>query len=272
MRFVDDLRANSELVNRLFYLDIIVADETLKKWQRDMKTQRETLKTLEMMPQLINLDDITRELHNLSQGWYIHSRNLSNFKALVRFVQSASRSYSRLSRQQRNNRQSIAIMDRTDELEESLKYLSSSCQSLRYLVTDYRGRTTTQINLLFHLTNQAEVQANKEIAVLTADLTRKTQRDSTSMITIAAVTMFFLPGTFVASLLNSVFFSVAENGLNVSNTVWIFSAATIPLTILVFGIWLGWLRWKHRRDSAWRCDYINKRACQTCFCLNHMSR
>jgi hypothetical protein len=45
-RFADDVRADSRLSNRLFYLDVIVADEVMKKWQRDMKTQRDTLKTL----------------------------------------------------------------------------------------------------------------------------------------------------------------------------------------------------------------------------------
>lgn len=60
---------------------------------------------------------------------------------------------------------------------------------------------------LFHLTNQAESRASKSIAALTADLTRKTQQDSASMITIAAVTMFFLPGTFIAVRDPAFFFS-----------------------------------------------------------------
>jgi hypothetical protein len=45
-RFVNDLSADANLINRLFYFDVIVADEVMRKWQRDMKTQRDKLKTL----------------------------------------------------------------------------------------------------------------------------------------------------------------------------------------------------------------------------------
>jgi hypothetical protein len=60
------------------------------------------------------------------------------------------------------------------------------------------NETDTWRAQLFHLANQAESRDNKEIAALTARIAQQTQRDSASMITIAAVTMFFLPGTFVA--------------------------------------------------------------------------
>lgn len=51
---------------------------------------------------------------------------------------------------------------------------------------------------LFHRANQEENRTNTRIANLTAKIAQRTQRDSASMITIAAVTMFFLPGTFIS--------------------------------------------------------------------------
>jgi hypothetical protein len=60
------------------------------------------------------------------------------------------------------------------------------------------------------------------------------------MITIAAMTMFFLPGTFVSAILSTTFFDFDRDGLSVSRRWWILLAATIPLTLLVFGIWLYW--------------------------------
>ncbi|EXJ76188.1 uncharacterized protein A1O5_00696 [Cladophialophora psammophila CBS 110553] len=132
----------------------------------------------------------------------------------------------------------------------------SSCRSLRHLVADYRDRTATQINLLFHLANQAESRdnkeiagQNKEIAELTARIAQQTQRDSASMITIAAVTMFFLPGTFVSSLLSTVVFNFDNNGISVSQMWWILPATAIPLTVFVFGIWLLWLRRRLSHDK-----------------------
>jgi len=66
------------------------------------------------------------------------------------------------------------------------------------------------------------------------------------MITIAAVTMIFLPGTFISAILSTTFFDYGEDGLHVSTKWWVLLATTIPLTIVVFAVWLGW-RWKRLR-------------------------
>jgi hypothetical protein len=60
------------------------------------------------------------------------------------------------------------------------------------------------------------------------------------MITIAAMTMLFLPGTFISAILSTTFFDYDDNGLHVSRKWWVLLAATIPLTIVVFVAWLYW--------------------------------
>lgn len=60
------------------------------------------------------------------------------------------------------------------------------------------------------------------------------------MITIAAVTMLFLPGTFISAILSTTFFDFDRDGLIVSRQWWILPASTIPLMIVVFGVWIGW--------------------------------
>jgi hypothetical protein len=50
----------------------------------------------------------------------------------------------------------------------------------------------------FHLSTQADNRTNVKIGKLTSKIAKETQRDSSSIITIAAVTMFFLPGTFIS--------------------------------------------------------------------------
>jgi len=62
------------------------------------------------------------------------------------------------------------------------------------------------------------------------------------MITIAAVTMLFLPGTFICTIVSTNFFDFGEEGLQVSSQWWVLLVAAIPLTIMVFGVWLGWQR------------------------------
>lgn len=104
---------------------------------------------------------------------------------------------------------------------------------------------------MFHLSNQAEARTNTRIANLTAEVAKQTQRDSASMITIAAVTMFFLPGTFISTVMSSVFFSRndVDGSINASGQSWILLATVIPATVFVFGFWYGWLRWRIRRDT-----------------------
>jgi membrane protein implicated in regulation of membrane protease activity len=60
------------------------------------------------------------------------------------------------------------------------------------------------------------------------------------MITIAAMTMLFLPGTFISAILSTTFFDYDDNGLHVSGKWWVLLAATIPLTVVVFVAWLYW--------------------------------
>lgn len=93
---------------------------------------------------------------------------------------------------------------------------------------------------LFQLSNQRDSKTNIKIADATADVALLTQRDSASMITIAAVTMLFLPGTFISAILSTTFFDYGDDGLRISRRWWILPATTIPLTVIVFAIWLGW--------------------------------
>ncbi|KAL8848050.1 MAG: hypothetical protein Q9221_006910 [Calogaya cf. arnoldii] len=95
--------------------------------------------------------------------------------------------------------------------------------------------------------SQLDSRTNLEIANLTSKIARDAQRDSSSMITIAAVTMVFLPGTFISAIFSMAFFNAGtdENGkatLEVSPLVWYFPAITVPLTVLVLGVWEIWRR------------------------------
>ena len=76
----------------------------------------------------------------------------------------------------------------------------------------------------------------------TRQIAEDSKRDSTSMKAIAAVTMFFLPGTFAASLFAMPTFRwSASSGNDVVNPrIWVYWAMTIPLTLITFGCFLLW--------------------------------
>ena len=115
---------------------------------------------------------------------------------------------------------------------------------------------------LFHLASQQEARTNTEIAASTAKVAEQTRRDSASMITIAAVTMFFLPGTFVCAVLSTTFFEHGRDALEVSTKWWILPAVTIPLTTLVFVIWLGWqfIRFGEKGGREWLQRFKTRKA------------
>lgn len=76
--------------------------------------------------------------------------------------------------------------------------------------------------------------------------------DNMTMKTIAAVTLAFLPGTFIATLFGMNFFNFSSEGLSVSRKLWVYWAIAIPLTTVIIGCWWAWdfsqKKWKVQRQ------------------------
>ena len=63
------------------------------------------------------------------------------------------------------------------------------------------------------------------------------------MKTLAAVTVAFLPGTFVSSLFSmSMFDWQATTEGMITTRFWIYWAVTVPLTLATVGTWYAWIR------------------------------
>ena len=60
------------------------------------------------------------------------------------------------------------------------------------------------------------------------------------MKTIAALTMVFLPGTYIAAIFGMNLFNYSAGSIHVSSRWWLYVAITIPMTILTIGIWWSW--------------------------------
>ena len=61
------------------------------------------------------------------------------------------------------------------------------------------------------------------------------------MKTLAAVTVTFLPGTFVSSLFSMSMFDWQAGGRVVITKFWIYWAITIPLTLVTMALWYAWI-------------------------------
>ena len=105
---------------------------------------------------------------------------------------------------------------------------------------------------IYNLLAREDSALNARIAEYSSDIALATKRDSDSMKTMAALTMAFLPGTWVAALFAMPLFNwSAEPGEAVINQrFWIYWAIVLPLTILVLLMWWSWKEWRKKRDVA----------------------
>ncbi|KAF2176977.1 hypothetical protein K469DRAFT_494642, partial [Zopfia rhizophila CBS 207.26] len=80
-------------------------------------------------------------------------------------------------------------------------------------------------------------------------LAEEGKQNSASMKAIAALTMFFLPGTFVASFFAMPMFQWdARADSLINHRSWLYWAVTAPLTITTISTWLGW-NWLSNRHQ-----------------------
>ncbi|KAI1770950.1 glycoside hydrolase family 31 protein [Hypoxylon cercidicola] len=114
--------------------------------------------------------------------------------------------------------------------------MHASQEYLKYL----KERAERLSTVLFALLTHEDSATHAELADASRQIAEAAQRDSSSMKTVAIMTMAFLPATFFAAL-----FSVPsldwrpDPGQNVVQpNFWIYWAFTLPATALVFGLWL----------------------------------
>lgn len=85
------------------------------------------------------------------------------------------------------------------------------------------------------------------------------KHDSSSMKALAAVTVVFLPGTFISSLFSTTMFDwqAEADSLVLNRRFWIYWAITVPLTLATILVWLGWTKMEdcaHREREAKELD------------------
>ena len=100
--------------------------------------------------------------------------------------------------------------------------------------------------------SQLIAEDSKRIAQDSHLLAKEGTRDSKGMMTIAVVTMVFLPGTFTAAFFAMPIFQwdASENGQLVNPRIWLYWAITVPLTCLVLGVWVLYRTLSNRKEKT----------------------
>ncbi|KAJ9640451.1 hypothetical protein H2199_005990 [Coniosporium tulheliwenetii] len=116
----------------------------------------------------------------------------------------------------------------------ALRYRRTLFQSTQLRLTSLEKRMQNIISLSFNLVTQQD--------------SRIMQKDSSSMKTIAIMTLIFLPATTIASIFGSQFFTAPardEDGgvdFRVSPYFWVFWVISVPVTLLVLILWRVYYR------------------------------
>ncbi|KAL2834491.1 hypothetical protein BDW59DRAFT_156421 [Aspergillus cavernicola] len=115
---------------------------------------------------------------------------------------------------------------------DSITYMIESMQKQKIWFLNYKNRKDSTMALVYNLVTQQDAASNIQIAA-------SMKRDSTSMNAIAAMTMTFLPETFIATILDAGIFFAVENStrIRVSGLWWLWIVLTIPLPLVVIVCW-----------------------------------
>jgi len=239
------------MLMRPLSIDALLAEHDLHQWGQEVFVPRNHLVAYEKASILQFTPSQTakamEKLHSLSQILHLLREELTDLQERLQHLVGIHRRLMDLSGDRYDPVDAEAVGD-------SFEYIMSKTNTLKRWVVNYNERTGIRINLFFNLATQSDSRTNLEIARLSSNIAVSTQRDSSSMITMAAVTMFFLPGTFVSALFSMVFFDSKPNesgreSLVVGRQWWLFPVITVPLTILVFTIWVAWQRHRRRMEE-----------------------
>ncbi|KAL4908528.1 hypothetical protein BDW74DRAFT_175210 [Aspergillus multicolor] len=172
---------------------------------------------------------------------------LHNISKHIIYLQESSDAALETVKNLRDNHADISIRETKEQLNawnatnRTLAQVEAEFQTVRLRLRSLDRRMQNVIALSFHLVTQ---EGNEFL-----------QADSSTMATIAFVTLVFLPITTVSTIFGSQFFNTAPDNasIEVSKDFWIFWVVSIPLTLLVL---LGWTLWQRKgavnTHNAWK--------------------
>ncbi|EAW13298.1 uncharacterized protein ACLA_017450 [Aspergillus clavatus NRRL 1] len=182
------------------------------------------------------LGALTKEIQVISQNADSH---LINADVAIITATAIRKAHARL-------HEAIASPARIHErASDSITYVIESMEKQKIWFLNYKNRKDSTMALVYNLVTQQDAASNIQLAA-------SMKQDSTSMNGIAALTMVFLPGTFIATILDAGILSTGSDGhsIEVSWVWWLWAAITIPLTLIVLASWRFYKKRKATVRSA----------------------
>ncbi|KAF5336094.1 hypothetical protein D9611_006424 [Ephemerocybe angulata] len=226
-------------VLRPFALECLIVDEVSMNWSEAVvHTARGLLKYEHLKPEEYDdniLKTAVHELHTMSQHFYIMEEELNGITEQLDYLVDV---HEFLLSSRKSKWVKTRYSKTTTSTSDSLAYLRSRTKNWHRWVVNLRERTNVRINLFFNLA--------------TTKIATETQKDNSSMITIAALSLLFLPGTFVAALFSMPFFQTDTSKMSMAYGWWLYPAITIPFTAVIFVVWIMWMGRRKRATQGTR--------------------
>ncbi|EUC34092.1 hypothetical protein COCCADRAFT_4439 [Bipolaris zeicola 26-R-13] len=143
------------------------------------------------------------------------------------------------------------VQDLAESINKRLDFQVRMLRNLHLRAQSNKERVQNENVYAFNMATQRDSQIMKELGVAATE-------DSSAMRTIAVVTMFFLPPTFISAVFSMSFFNYTPpqddkaGKWSVSERFWVYWAFAIPLTALTLGIWIlrqRWMQWRYWLNS-----------------------
>ena len=139
------------------------------------------------------LDLLTKELQVISLNADSHVANVAVASANIKSIRVAHQRVHATSKSASGLEGQVLLMTctSTERTADAIEYLTESLEKQNMWFHNYKARKDNTMGLVYNLVTQQDAANNIGIAT-------EMRKDSSSMNAIAALTMFFLPGTFTA--------------------------------------------------------------------------
>ncbi|KAF2963943.1 hypothetical protein GQX73_g9621 [Xylaria multiplex] len=128
--------------------------------------------------------------------------------------------------------------DEFEEFNSTIPSLQRSLDDSSAYVYYLQERVRSQNRVVYALMTHEDARININLAKASKELAEAAKMDSSSMKSIAIMTMLFLPGTYFATLWTVPSLKWGQPDV-IQSDFWCYWAFTVPSTLLIFSIWFG---------------------------------
>ncbi|KZT54850.1 hypothetical protein CALCODRAFT_372556 [Calocera cornea HHB12733] len=197
----------------------------------------------------IDLEDATMRINTLATDLSLMEHLLGSLMSLCGRLLSMMPSYKNPETAVRQPWQLPSPLSAS--LRNDIRFMQGRNEALINQVRQLQRKTQIQLAVVNTFISQRDNKLNLSVAADSRALAVSAKTDSTAMKSIAVLTMFFLPSTFLASLFAMPVFnwSAGPEESVIDSRAWIYLAIAVPLTAAALGLWWLWSWYIGYRDS-----------------------